>query len=50
MFSRSHSNIATKKRQHVNLQTLVLEGRRVQACASCLRTQTKRLERATAKA
>jgi len=50
MFSRSHSNIATKKRQHVNLQSLVRDGRRVQACVSCIRTQTKHLEHAAAKA
>lgn len=45
--TRSHSNIATKKKQHVNLQTLVQDGARVKACVNCIRTQTKRL---TAKA
>ncbi|MBI3572904.1 MAG: 50S ribosomal protein L28 [Candidatus Kerfeldbacteria bacterium] len=41
--TRSHSNIATKKKQHLNLQTLLHDGARVKACASCIRTATKRL-------
>jgi ribosomal protein L28 len=41
--SRSHSNIATKRKQHVNLQTLLFNGQRVKACSNCIRTQTKRL-------
>jgi ribosomal protein L28 len=41
--SRSHSNIATSRRQHVNLQTLFLNGRRVDACTSCIRRETKKL-------
>ena len=35
---RSHSNIATIKRQHVNLQTLFKDGKRVDACTSCIRS------------
>lgn len=42
-FTRSHSNIATKVKQHINLQTLLVDGRRVKACSSCIRTQTKQL-------
>jgi ribosomal protein L28 len=43
-YSRSHSNIATKKKQHINLQTLLIEGKRVKACSSCIRTATKKLK------
>jgi len=46
--SRSHSNIGTKRKQHVNLQTMLVSGRRVKACASCVRTQTKQLKAVTA--
>lgn len=42
-YSRSHSNIATKKKQHLNLQTLLKDGLRVKACSSCIRTATKNL-------
>lgn len=41
--SRSHSNIATARKQHLNIQTLMLNGARVPACTSCLRRETKRL-------
>lgn len=36
--SRSHSNIKSIKRQHVNLQTRRFDGATVQACARCLKT------------
>ncbi len=39
--SRSHSNIATKRRQHVNLQSMPVNGQRVRACASCIRTHSR---------
>lgn len=42
--TRSHSNIATAVRKHVNLQTLFLNGKRVDACTSCIRKETKRLK------
>ncbi|MEK7570007.1 MAG: 50S ribosomal protein L28 [Patescibacteria group bacterium] len=35
---RSHSKIATIKRQHVNIQTVFKGGVRVDACTSCIRT------------
>lgn len=41
--SRSHSNIATIKRQKVNLQTLVQGSKKLLACTSCIRTNTKTL-------
>ncbi|PIS42281.1 MAG: 50S ribosomal protein L28 [Candidatus Kerfeldbacteria bacterium CG08_land_8_20_14_0_20_40_16] len=39
--SRSHSNIATKRRQYLNLQKTVYQGKRVKACARCIKSQTK---------
>ncbi|MFH1207368.1 MAG: 50S ribosomal protein L28 [Patescibacteria group bacterium] len=39
--SRSHSNIATKRRQQINLQQALYHGQRVKACASCIKTLTK---------
>lgn len=41
--SRSHSNIASKRKQHINLQTLAVNGQRVKACSNCIRTQTKHI-------
>ncbi|RJO59541.1 50S ribosomal protein L28 [Candidatus Parcubacteria bacterium] len=38
---RSHSNIATIKRQRVNLQTLFQNGKRVLACTSCIRNEAR---------
>gem|GEM_PF-1881408 len=35
--SRSHSHIATKRRQKVNLQLRTLDGARVLMCASCIK-------------
>lgn len=39
--SRSHSNIATIKRQHVNLQRATIDGNRVRACTRCIRSSAK---------
>ncbi|PIY96368.1 MAG: 50S ribosomal protein L28 [Candidatus Kerfeldbacteria bacterium CG_4_10_14_0_8_um_filter_42_10] len=39
--SRSHSNIATKRRQYLNLQTTIYQGKKVKACTSCIKTLTK---------
>lgn len=41
--TRSHSNIATQKKQHLNLQTLFVNGKRMDACTSCIRRETKKL-------
>jgi ribosomal protein L28 len=46
--SRSHSNIATKRKQHINLQSLLINGRRVKACSSCIKSYTKKLAKAGA--
>ncbi|PIS40498.1 MAG: 50S ribosomal protein L28 [Candidatus Kerfeldbacteria bacterium CG08_land_8_20_14_0_20_43_14] len=40
--SRSHSNIATIKRQKVNLQTLFKDNKRIIACASCIKSEMKK--------
>ena len=39
---RSHSNIATKRKQHLNLQKTVQQGKKVKACAKCIRTSSKK--------
>ncbi|MCH7492859.1 50S ribosomal protein L28 [Patescibacteria group bacterium] len=39
--SRSHSRVATKKKQNVNLQKTLLNNKRVKACARCIRSQSK---------
>ncbi|MCR4278728.1 MAG: 50S ribosomal protein L28 [bacterium] len=39
--SRSHSKVATKRRQNVNLQTIRLEGVKIRVAARTLRTLKK---------
>lgn len=39
--TRSHSNIATKRRQYLNLQKTVHQGKKVRACTSCIKSQGK---------
>ncbi|MFH0840698.1 MAG: 50S ribosomal protein L28 [bacterium] len=36
--SRSHSNIKTKKRQHVNLQSKHIGGSKLKVCTNCIKT------------
>lgn len=45
--TRSHSNVATKVKREINLQSLRIGGWRVRACTSCVRTEMKRLKTAT---
>ncbi len=40
---RSHSNIATKVRRKVNLQSRVLDGRRTKVCVTCFRRESVRV-------
>jgi len=40
---RSHSNIATRRWVHLNLQVKHIDGKRVDICTRCLRTRTKKL-------
>jgi ribosomal protein L28 len=39
--SRSHSKIKTLKRQNINLQSRIVDGKKVKLCTSCLRTMNK---------
>jgi ribosomal protein L28 len=39
--SRSHSNIKTLRRQHVNLQSKVVDGKRLKLCTKCIKTLAK---------
>lgn len=40
--SRSHSNIATKRTQKINLQVATIEGKRMRVCANCLKSLAKK--------
>ncbi|TAL20575.1 50S ribosomal protein L28 [Patescibacteria group bacterium] len=40
--SRSHSNIATKHRQFLNLQVKKIGGKRRRICTNCLKTLAKK--------
>ncbi|MCK5080567.1 MAG: 50S ribosomal protein L28 [Candidatus Moranbacteria bacterium] len=39
--NRSHSNIATKRKFKVNIQTKKIDGAKRKVCASCIRTMNK---------
>lgn len=39
--SRSHSNISTIKRQHLNLQPKSIGGKRMWVCTRCIKTLAK---------
>ncbi|MEA2088374.1 MAG: 50S ribosomal protein L28 [Patescibacteria group bacterium] len=39
---RSHSMVATKRKQHANLQNKKINGKKVKVCTSCLRTIAKK--------
>jgi large subunit ribosomal protein L28 len=40
--SRSHSNVQTKRRQGINLQTVRLDGKKVRVAARTLKTLKKK--------
>jgi len=40
-YTRSHSNIATKHRQRVNLQAKKIAGLKVKICTRCLKSLAK---------
>ena len=46
--SRSHSNIATKRRLMINLQTRRIDGQRLLVCTSCLSRWKKTKQEAAA--
>jgi len=39
--SRSHSNIATKRKFKVNIQTKKINGKKTKVCVKCIRTMSK---------
>ncbi|MFH1597458.1 MAG: 50S ribosomal protein L28 [Patescibacteria group bacterium] len=41
---RSHSNIATKRRQYLNLQKIKKDGKSIMVCTSCIRNQSKKVK------
>ncbi|MFH1111527.1 MAG: L28 family ribosomal protein [Patescibacteria group bacterium] len=43
--SRSHSNIATLRRQYVNLQYKTINGKRMRICSKCIKTLAKNLRK-----
>lgn len=47
--NRSHSNIKTIKRQKVNIQSLTKDGKKMKACANCIRTETKQIKKGSTK-
>ena len=44
MVSRSHSNIATKRRQFLNLQTKRVDGKKKKLCVRCLKASAKHVK------
>jgi len=40
--SRSHSNIKTKIKKHINIQTKKLDGKKTKICTKCLKTSLKK--------
>lgn len=47
--SRSHSNIATKRRQFVNLQVRRIAGKSMRVCTRCIKGMKREMEMAAAK-
>lgn len=39
--SRSHSNIATKRTQKINVQSKMVNGEKMKVCAKCIKTAAK---------
>ncbi|MFA6096297.1 MAG: 50S ribosomal protein L28 [Candidatus Paceibacterota bacterium] len=39
--SRSHSNIATKRKQFINVQKRSIDGETIKICTKCLKTKSK---------
>ena len=39
--SRSHSNIATKRTQRINIQAKNIDGQKIKVCAKCISTSVK---------
>jgi large subunit ribosomal protein L28 len=41
MNSRSHSKIATKRKQSINLQSKKVDGKKMTLCTKCIKTMAK---------
>jgi len=39
--NRSHSNVATKRKFKVNIQSKIIDGVKTKLCAACIRTMNK---------
>jgi len=39
--SRSHSNIATKRKQRINMQVKHIDGVKIKICTKCIKTTAK---------
>jgi len=39
--SRSHSNVATKRKQFINIQSKIIDGKKVKICTKCIKTTAK---------
>ncbi|MCK5084119.1 MAG: 50S ribosomal protein L28 [Candidatus Pacebacteria bacterium] len=39
--SRSHSNVATKRKQFINIQSKNIDGEKVKICTKCIKTAAK---------
>ncbi|NOQ67869.1 50S ribosomal protein L28 [Patescibacteria group bacterium] len=39
--SRSHSNVATKRKQFINIQSKNIDGEKIKICAKCIKTAAK---------
>jgi large subunit ribosomal protein L28 len=46
--TRSHSNIATKVRRLINLQTKTIDGVKMKVCTRCIKTLSAKKEKAAA--
>ncbi|MDP3057208.1 MAG: 50S ribosomal protein L28 [bacterium] len=40
--SRSHSNIASKRTQQINLQNTTIDGKRMRICTTCIKSANKK--------
>ena len=39
--SRSHSNIASKRKFSINIQTKKIDGKKAKVCTKCIKTENK---------
>jgi large subunit ribosomal protein L28 len=43
-FSRSHSMVATKRRQNLNLITKKIAGKKIKICSKCLKALKRKIQ------